>query len=71
MIIKSLNTMEKIVNKNKNLFWDGWDVVDLKQSEIAKISPIGIRVKDKWYLHRIYKPDRNGWHIPNKYMEKS
>lgn len=70
MIIKSLNTMEKIVNKNKNLFWDGWDVVDLKESEIAKTSSIGIRVKDKWYLHRTYKPDRNGWHIPNKYMEK-
>jgi hypothetical protein len=30
---------------------------------------MGIRVKDKWYLHRIYKPGRNGWDIPNKYKD--
>jgi hypothetical protein len=69
MIIKSLNTMEKIVSKNKNLIWSGWDVIDLKESDIAKTSPQGIRIKDKWYLHRIYKPSRNGWDIPNKYKD--
>jgi hypothetical protein len=69
MIIRSLNTMEKIVNKNKNLIWNGWDVIDLKESEIARTSPVGIRVKDKWYLHRTYKPGRNGWDIPNKYKD--
>ena len=31
MFIRSLNTMEKIVNKNDNLLWDGWDVIDLKE----------------------------------------
>ena len=31
MIIRSLNTMEKIVNKNQNLIWRGWDVIDLKE----------------------------------------
>ena len=69
MIIRSLNTMDKIVNKNKNLMWDGWNVVDLKESEMAKTSVNGIRVKDKWYLHKIYSPGRNGWDIPNKYRE--
>jgi hypothetical protein len=69
MIIKSLNTMEKIVSKNKNLVWDGWDVIDLKESDIAKTSPKGIRVKDKWYLHKRYSPNKNGWDIPNKYRD--
>ena len=69
MIIKSLNTMEKIVNKNKNLIWSGWNVIDLKESEIAKTSLMGIRVKNKWYIHRVYSPDRNGWNIPNKYKD--
>lgn len=69
MIIKSLNTMEKIVAKNNNLLWDGWDVIDLKKSDIAKTSPNGIRVKNEWFLHKIYKPGRNGWEIPNKYRE--
>ena len=61
--------MEKIVKKNENLIWDGWNVIDLKESNIAKTSAIGIRIKDKWYLHKIYKPNRNGWDIPNKYKD--
>ena len=69
MLIRSLNTMEKIVLKNNNLIWQGWDVVDLKESDTAKTSAVGIRVKNKWYLHKIYSPGRNGWDIPNKYRE--
>jgi hypothetical protein len=61
--------MEKIVSKNKNLVWDGWDVIDLKESDIAKTSPKGIRFKDKWYLHKRYSPNKNGWDIPNKYRD--
>jgi len=30
---------------------------------------MGIRVKNKWYIHRVYSPDRNGWNIPNKYKD--
>jgi hypothetical protein len=67
MIIKSLNTMEKIVQKNNNLIWDGWNVVDLKKSDIARTSPNGIRINGEWFLHRTYSPSRNGWDIPNKY----
>jgi hypothetical protein len=69
MVIRSLNTMEKIVNKNTNLMWDGWNVIDLKESNVAKTSPVGIRIKDKWYLHKVYSPNRNGWNIPNKYQD--
>lgn len=69
MIIKSLNTMEKIVSQNKNLMWNGWDVIDLKESDMARTSVTGIRIKDKWYLHKVYKPGKNGWDIPNKYRD--
>jgi hypothetical protein len=69
MLIKSLNTMEKIVFKNKNLIWQGWDVIDLKESKTAKTSSAGIRIKDKWYLHKVYSPSRNGWNIPDKYRQ--
>lgn len=61
--------MEKIVLKNSNLLWDGWNVIDLKESSGAKTSPAGIRIKDKWYLHKVYSPGRNGWDIPNKYKD--
>lgn len=67
MLVKSLKTMETIVLNNKNLIWDGWDVIDLKESDIAKTSTKGIRVKDRWYIHKRYTPTRKGWDIPNKY----
>jgi hypothetical protein len=69
MLIRNLNTMEKIVSKNNNLIWNGWDVIDLKESDMAKTSPTGIRVKNKWYVHKVYSPARNGWDIPNKYRD--
>mgnify|MGYP003349429602 CR=1 FL=1 len=67
MIINNLEIMEKIVKKHNNLSWIGWDVVDRKRTDVAKTSPDGVRVKDKWYLQRVYPVTRNGWDIPNKY----
>ena len=69
MIIKSLETMESIVKKNRNLRWDGWNVIDLKKSEMARTSPNGIRINGEWYLHKVYTVNANGWDIPNKYKE--
>jgi len=69
MIIQSLETMESIVKKNRNLRWDGWNVIDLKKSEMARTSPSGIRINGEWYLHKIYHINANGWDIPNKYKE--
>jgi hypothetical protein len=67
MIIKSLETMEKIVAKHNNLAWIGWDIADRKRSESGRTAINGVRVDGKWYLQRIYKVTRNGWDIPNKY----
>lgn len=69
MIVNKLEVMEKIVKKNYNLRWDGWNVLDLKKSEMARTSPQGIRINGQWYLHKIYKVDEKGWDIPNKYKE--
>jgi hypothetical protein len=67
MIINSLAQMEKIVLKNKELEWVGWDVVERKRSDLARTSPSGVRVKNAWYLQKTFNLDRNGWDIPNKY----
>lgn len=67
MIVKDLNTMEKIVTKNYNLHWDGWTVVETKQSDIAKTAINGMRINNKWVLAKRFVPDRNGWDIPNRY----
>jgi hypothetical protein len=67
MIIKNLEQMEKIVSKNSNLSWVGWDVVDRKRSDGARTSLDGVRVNGLWYLQRVYPVTRQGWDIPNKY----
>lgn len=67
MIINDLNKMEKIVASNKSLSWIGWDVVERYKTDMAKTAINGVRVKDVWYTQRIFKVDRNGWNIPNKY----
>ena len=67
MIINDLDRMEKIVARNNNLFWVGWDVADRKRSEAGRTAVNGVRVNGVWYLQRIYQVTRNGWDIPNKY----
>jgi hypothetical protein len=69
MIIKSLEKMEKIVAKNNNLSWVGWDVVDRKRSESGRTAVSGVRVDGVWYLQRVYPVSRNGWDIPYKYKD--
>jgi hypothetical protein len=67
MIVNSLERMEKIVTRNNNLYWVGWDVADRKRSEAGRTAVNGVRVNGVWYVQRIYTVTRNGWDIPNKY----
>jgi hypothetical protein len=67
MIGTNLEKMEKIVARNNNLSWLGWDIVDRKKSESGRTAVNGVRVNGVWYVQRIYQVTRNGWDIPNKY----
>ena len=67
MIVTSLEKMEKIVSRNNNLSWVGWDVADRKRSEAGRTAVNGVRVNGVWYVQRIYQVTRNGWDIPYKY----
>lgn len=67
MIITSLRKMEDIVSQNNNLHWDGWTVVETKQSDAAKTAINGLYRNGKWFLARHYAPNRNGWDIPSRY----
>lgn len=67
MIISSLKKMEFIVKNNKSLIWDGWNVVELKRKEYARTSKDGVYINGSWFIRTIYKPDRQGWHLPNKF----
>ena len=67
MIINKLETMEKLITSNKSLTWIGWDVAERKRTDMGRTAVNGVRVNDQWYTQRVFKLDRNGWDIPNKY----
>lgn len=69
MLVKELEVMEKIVSKNRDLMWSGWDVLELKKTNLGRTDANGIRIKDNWFIKKTFSPDRNGWNIPNKYQE--
>lgn len=68
MIVRSLDRMEKIVSYNKKLSWDGWDVVELTQSDKGRLSSAGAFLNGKWYIKKVFSPSRDGWDIPSKYV---
>ena len=68
MKIKSLEQMESIVEKNKALSWDGWNVVSLLPNPTGWMRTDGVFVKNKWYTKRVYEITETGWEIPNKLM---
>lgn len=68
MLISSLEQMEKIVSRNRNLRWDGWDVVFSYESDKGRTSKFGARVKGVWHLERRIDLTKNGWDMPKKYV---
>jgi hypothetical protein len=67
MLVKDLAIMEKIVAKNSNLKWVGWDVLELKRSNLGRTDVNGIRIADQWYIKKDIKLTDKGWEISNKY----
>jgi hypothetical protein len=68
MIIKSLEQMEAIVSKNKNLSWDGWSVVNRYRSDKARTSKYGVYINGVWLMSQRFDPTRNGWDIPERFV---
>ncbi len=67
--INSLETMESIVQNNKQLSWDGWTVVETFPSEKAYFSKFGIYKNNKWQMKKEFAPSSQGWEIPDKYVK--
>jgi len=67
MLIADLKVMEKIVSKNDNLKLVGWDVLELKRSNLGRTDINGIRINDQWYIKKDIKLTDKGWEISNKY----
>lgn len=66
MIIKSLEEMEAIVEKNNDLSWDGWTVIENQTDKNGAMSKDGAFVGGKWIVQKRYDANTKGWEIPNK-----
>lgn len=66
MLIKSLEQMESIVKSNKDLSWDGWDVISLKPTDSGLMLKDGVQINGKWFSKTTFRLTENGWEIPNK-----
>jgi hypothetical protein len=68
MIIKTLEQMETIVSNNKDLYWDGWSVINRYKSDKAQTSKYGVYFKGNWYMSKRFDPNSNGWDIPERFV---
>jgi hypothetical protein len=71
MLIKSLEEMQTVVENNKSLVWDGWDVVQLTPSALGWMKTNGKYIDGKWYEVRKFTSSENGWDIPDKLAKKN
>lgn len=68
MKISSLDDMEIIVENNKSLEWNGWDVVEIRKSPTGWMKPEGIYKNDEWNIQKFYNLNYDGWDIPSKFV---
>jgi hypothetical protein len=68
MNIKSLEKMEAIVKKQRNLSWDGWDVVSTFPNPRGWSRADGVFIKGRWFTKKVYPVTSNGWDIPDKIL---
>jgi hypothetical protein len=57
-----------IVSSNKNLMWDGWNMIEYRYDADAPYTVDARFINGKWAKIRIYKPDSSGWRVPQKYV---
>jgi hypothetical protein len=65
MLVTNLEDMEKIVDSQKDLSWDGWSVVKYKSNPAAQFNKSGAFLNGRWYSKSIFPLTEKGWSIPN------
>jgi hypothetical protein len=65
--IRDLEKAEAIVAKHSQLYWDGWDILELKRNPSAMLRNDGIYYRGVWYTHRRFSPSTDGWRLPRRY----
>lgn len=64
VVINSLDVMESIVAKNRNLEWDGWDVVHINPKASSFMKPRAVFRNGEWHVATRYPVTEDGWTVP-------
>lgn len=64
MLVTTLEQAETIVSRNKQLSWDGWNIVRMKPNRAAWMQRNGAFKDGQWFEKTTYAPSRDGWKIP-------
>lgn len=67
MLVTSYDYAHKIVESNKSLIWEGWDIVEAKPSAGAQFKENGVLIDGVWHYTATFPITEKGWDIPNKY----
>ena len=68
MLVTSYEYAHQIVDSNKNLSWDGWNILEVKESLSAEYKPDGKLINGKWHYVKSFNLTENGWEVPTKYV---
>jgi hypothetical protein len=68
MKVTSLEKMEAIVAKNKNLSWNGWTVLESLPNATAWTKPNGAFINGSWHIQNRFEPTERGWDIPGRFV---
>lgn len=68
MLVTNYNYAHKIVEGNKSLSWDGWNIVEFKPNSDAYFMNEGVFKDSMWGIKKVFPITENGWEIPKKYV---
>lgn len=68
MITINYDQAHSVVQNNKFLHWDGWDIVDFKADASAEFDKRGVRYNSRWGFEKRFVPDQDGWKVPKRYV---
>lgn len=64
--ITTLEEAERIVKRNYNLYWQGWEIVFMKPDRESFRKATGCYHNGKWHNKTILPLTRQGWAIPKE-----
>lgn len=67
MLVTNIEEAEQIVRRNKDLRWDGWNIVSWYKDPKGFFNKNGKFINNQWGIQYTYELSNKGWNLPNKY----